>query len=79
MFLEMKLRSLVPSSYIHVSVTELYFHDRSAYLRIGGPRSWEYTNRSQILEFGNWECGCVVSFLGTHISELVCNVEITLY
>jgi hypothetical protein len=32
--------------------------------------SWEYTNRSQIHECGNWERGCAVSFLGIHKPDL---------
>jgi hypothetical protein len=58
-FPEMKLCSLVPKSYIHVSVSDLYIP------RIGQPiwlqqnRQTDpgnvYVNRSQIHECGNWE------------------------
>jgi hypothetical protein len=52
LFPEMKLRGLVPNSYIHVSVSYVY---RSAYSEAGKQvnRSWEYINRSQIHECGN--------------------------
>jgi hypothetical protein len=35
---------------------------------------WEYLNRSQIHESGNWEQGRAVSFLGIHKSDIVCSV-----
>ncbi len=37
--------------------------------KIGGPIIWEYINRSQIHECGNWERGRAVSFLGIHKSN----------
>jgi hypothetical protein len=37
-------------------------------------RSWEYIDRSQIHECGNWERGRAVSFLGILHSDLVCSV-----
>jgi hypothetical protein len=52
-FPEMKLRGLVPNSFIF---------------------KWDYINRSQIHECGNWERGLAVSFLGVHKSDLVCSV-----
>jgi hypothetical protein len=55
LFPEMKLRGLVPHSYIHVYVSDLYIP------RIGLP--WEYINCSQIHECENWERGRAVSFL----------------
>ncbi len=66
-FPKMKLRDLVPNSYIQVSVTD---------------RSWEYINCSQIHECGNWETehnysvfvnnlDCAVSLLRIHKSEPV--------
>jgi hypothetical protein len=54
-FPEMKLRSLVPNSYINESVRDL----------------WEYINRSQIHECGNWERDGAVSFPGMHKSDLL--------
>ncbi len=81
----MKLRGLVPNSYIHVSVSDLYIH------RIGLPISiWiqknrqtdpgEYINCFQIHECGNWETEHYYSvlkitrprsflFMGIHESE----------
>jgi hypothetical protein len=37
-------------------------------------RSWEYINRSQVPESGQWERGYAVSFLGIHYSDLLCIV-----
>jgi hypothetical protein len=65
-FLEMKLRSLVPNFHIHTSVSDLYMPT------IGSPildQSWEYINRSQILESRNWERGRTISFLGIFVSN----------
>jgi hypothetical protein len=73
----MKLRGLVPKSFINVSVSDLYI------LTIGLPillqqekvnRSWEYISRSQTHECGNLERGPAVSFLGIHHSDLLCSV-----
>jgi hypothetical protein len=51
-FPEMKLHGLVPYFYIHVPSHDIY-------IPMIGPRrtdrSWEYINRSQIHECGNWE------------------------
>jgi hypothetical protein len=48
-FLEMKLRGLVPNSYIYVSGSDLYF-PWSAYLAAAKQtdQSWKYINCSQI-------------------------------
>ncbi len=65
-FPEMKLlpkkqnyKVLSPSSYTHISVRNLYmyFQDRSAYIaaRKYMDKSWEYINRSQTHECGNWD------------------------
>jgi hypothetical protein len=42
--------------YINVIFLAVYFQDRSAYSAAGKyvDRSWEYINRSQIYECGNW-------------------------
>jgi hypothetical protein len=65
-FPEIKLRSLVPNFYIHVSVIYLYFLTirTPILLYCGADRSWEYINRSQIHECRTWEQGRAVSFLG---------------
>ncbi len=78
----MELHGLVPNSYIHVSVSDLYIP------RIGPPFGcskidrliWEYINCSQIHECGNRETEHYksvleimrppVSFWGSHKSEL---------
>jgi hypothetical protein len=55
-FPEIKLPGLSPSSYIHVSVNDLYIP--TICLPILGKYvglSWEYINRSQEPEWGNWD------------------------
>jgi hypothetical protein len=70
-FPEMKLWGLVPNSYIHVSVSDLYIPI------IGMPilmQQYRWTDRGNIkiahrymcVEIGNWERGHAVSFLGIH-------------
>ncbi len=57
-FPEKELRSLNPNFHIHVSVSDLiYSHDRSVYYAAGKnvDRSWEYINRLQTHECGNWD------------------------
>ncbi len=34
-----------------------------------GDRSWEYINRSQTHECGNWDCGRAIPFLGIFVSN----------
>jgi hypothetical protein len=56
---------------MNVSVSDLlyvYFHDQSAYSAAGKyeDRSWEYINRSQTQECGNWDWGRAIPFLGIH-------------
>ncbi len=71
-FLEMKLRGLIPNFHICVSVSDLYI------ITIGPPillqqiqadRSWEYRNRLQIDEGQNWEEAAKFPFLGTFVSN----------
>ncbi len=59
---------MAPNFHIHVSVSDLYSQDRSAYFAAAkyADCSWEYTNRSQIYEYRNWEQGRAASFLGMH-------------
>jgi hypothetical protein len=82
-FPEMKLRGLVPNSYIRVSV----IRERLIYIipTIGPPilltnladLSWEYSistaHRYMNADIGN--VALAVSFLGIHKSDLVCGVE----
>ncbi len=67
---------LSPSSYTHISVRDLYtyFQDRSAYSAAGKyvDRSWEYINRSQTHECGNW--GRAIPRKGIHKWDFPCNV-----
>ncbi len=46
----------------------IYSHHLSAYSAVGKyvNRSWEYINRSQTHECGNWGRGCAIPFLGIH-------------
>jgi hypothetical protein len=54
-FPEIKLRDLVPNSYIHVSVSDLYIPRIGMPVLLQADQSWEYINCSQIHECGNWE------------------------
>ncbi len=66
------------SQFSHSCVCErlIYFHDRSAYSAAGKyvGRSWEYINRSQTHECGNWDWGRAIPFLGIHKLDFRCNV-----
>jgi hypothetical protein len=69
-FPEMKLCGLVPNSYIHVSVSDLYI-PRNVLPILLQQNMWidpgnMYINRAQIQECGYWERGHAVSFLGIH-------------
>ncbi len=54
-----ELRGYSPDSYIHVSVSDLYMYssDRSAYSAAGKlvGQAWEFIDRSQTHECGNWD------------------------
>ncbi len=56
------------SQFPHSCVREqfIYSHDRSAYSVVGKyvDRSWEYKNRSQAHECGNWNLDLAIPFLG---------------
>jgi hypothetical protein len=70
-FLEMKLRGLVPNFYIHVSVSDLYIPTigpQTQYSTLGGP-IMEIKNRSQIHECRNWERGRTTTFLRIFVSN----------
>ncbi len=53
------------SQFPHSCVCErfIYSHDRSAY---SADRSWEYRNRSQTHECGNWDWGRTIPWRGIH-------------
>ncbi len=59
-FPEMKRRGLVPNIHIHVSVEQFIFPLSVLLFSVAKweDRSWEYKNRSQKQECGNWEWGC---------------------
>jgi hypothetical protein len=77
----MKLRGLVPNSYIYAYVSDLYLPTiglHSLLHKIGGPiMGILYINRSRIHECGNWKPGLAVSFLGIHKSDLLCSAWIS--
>jgi hypothetical protein len=65
-FPEMKLRGLVSTFYIHVSVSELYspsIDPQMQYSKIGGPIVGIYKSLTQTHECRNWERRRAVSFL----------------
>ncbi len=55
----------------------IYSLDRSAYSAAGKyvDRSWEYINRSQTNECGNWDWGRAIPFLGMHKWDFLCSVQ----
>ncbi len=55
----------------------IYSHNQSACSAAGeyvdwSWEYWEYTNRSQTCECGNWDCGHTFSFLGIHKWDVRC-------
>ncbi len=59
-----------------VSQRFIYSHDWSAYSATGKyvDRSWKSKNRSQTFEYGNWDWGRAISFLGIHKWDFRCSV-----
>jgi hypothetical protein len=57
----------------------LYSHDRSAYSAAVKyvDRFWEYLNRSQTHECGNWVWGRAIPFLGIHKWDFRCTRSVT--
>ncbi len=57
----------------------IFSQDQSAYFAAAkqADRSWEYINRSQILECRNWGWGCAVSFLEIHNLDIRYSVVYT--
>jgi hypothetical protein len=53
----------------------IYFHDRSAYSSAGKymDRSWEYLNRSQTHECGNWDWGRTIPRKWIHKWDFRCS------
>ncbi len=54
----------------------IHCHDQSSYSAAGiyVDRSWEYINRSQIHECGNWDWGCAIPYMGIHRWDFRCSV-----
>ncbi len=68
---------LSPNVYTRISIERyIYFQDRSAYSAAGKyvDRSWEYINRSQTHECGNWDWGRAVPRKGIHKWDFRCSV-----
>ncbi len=65
------------SQFQHSCICErfIYFQDRSAYSTAGKyvDWSWEYINRSQTHECGNWDGGCAVPRKGIHTWDFHCS------
>jgi hypothetical protein len=74
-----ELRGLSTNFHIQVPVSDLYIpksQDRSAYSAAVKyvDRFWEYINRSQALECGNWDRGRAFPFPGIHKWNFRCSV-----
>jgi hypothetical protein len=69
------------SQFPHSCVCErfVYSHYRSAYSAAEKyvDRSWEYNNRSQPHECGNWDLGRTVPFLGIHKWDFRCSTRVS--
>jgi hypothetical protein len=61
------------SQFQHLCVCErfIYSQDRSTYLPAAEKADWwwEYINRSQTHECGNWDWGCAIHFFGIFVSN----------
>ncbi len=75
-FVVKELRGLSPNFCIHV-LWAIYIFPRSAYSAAGKyvGRSWEYINRSQTHECGNWDWGGAIPFLGIHNLDFRCSFQ----
>ena len=78
-FPEKELCGLSPNFHIHVSVRDLYIPTISLPILNSAAgkyvdRTWEYINRSQTHECGNWDCGRSVPFLRIHKWDFRCSV-----
>jgi hypothetical protein len=77
----MKLRCLVPNSYIHVSVSDLYISTIGLPILLQINRWTDRRNKLIAHRYMNveiWEQGRVVSFMGIHKSDLVCSALVSL-
>jgi hypothetical protein len=76
-----ELRDLSPNFHIHVSVSDIPGSVHIFPAAEEADRSWEYINRSQKQECGNWDSGRrTIPFLGIFVSNFwywffaVCNI-----
>ncbi len=75
-FPEKEYRGLSPNFHIHVSLSELYKFSRWVCLfcwRKYVDRSWEYINRSQTHECGNWGWGRAIPRKGIYNRNCRCS------
>jgi hypothetical protein len=74
-----KVTARPQSQFLHSCFCERfrYSHDRSAYSAAGnkGDRAWEYIDRSQTHEYGNWDKGRAITFLVIHKSKFLCSAH----
>ena len=63
------------STFIYLWEIYIYFQDRSAYPAAGKyvDRSWEYINRTQTREYGNWDWGRAIPRKGIHKWDFSCS------
>ncbi len=76
-FPEKEYQCLSPNFHIHASVSDLhiYSHDQSLFCwRKYVDRSWDYINRSQTHECGNWGWGRAIPRKGIHKWDFRCSV-----
>ncbi len=71
-FLFLELCSLSPISTSCVCKQFIYSQDRTSYFPAAEQvdQSWEYINRSQTHEYGNWDCGRAIPFLEIFVSNV---------
>ncbi len=68
-FLIWEIRGLSLNVYIHVSMSDLYIPRIGPHFSCSSDRWWEYKNRSQTHECGNWDCGHAIPFSGNTCFE----------
>ena len=76
-FPEKEYRGLSPNFHIHVSVSELYIPTMVCLFcwRKCVDRCWEFINRSQAHECGNWGLGCAIPRKEIHKRNCHCSVQ----
>jgi hypothetical protein len=72
-FEKKELRGHSPNFHIHVSVNVLYIPTINSSAGKYVDRSWEYINRSQTHECGNWDGGGAIPRKGIHKWDFRCS------